>query len=469
MPSEKMLQLKSFLDYLEYYGLIRRCGETEQYGNPVFVVQRKNVNSPCRLIIDCRECNKSIAGSVSATMSNVFDEVVNLSKDLVSISQLDLRQAYYSIGLTDETIESGIANLLTPFGAYKCLRALTGWSRVPSFLGCFLREIIETNSNGEFSPLDPQPCQWYDDCNLPRKLGESMDHHIKNLRTIIERVGRAGFKINLSKSVFCIDTVNKDADVLGFKVGFNRVSPNPDKVAAITQLQRPKTVKSLQSFLGSVNFFRQLMPLRAQHGLAILNKKIIGAKLYWDEEADTIFEDIKNSLEGLVIAKNTINSVNLLFRDSSKYAIGSIMFNVPYEKLDITVPDLVMDFVEPNDNTLIQSLEKIGVDLKVYSEGEELLSVLFKAATSLKVVDFKSINQFKRTVFTRITLKARELAPTFTVDNNDQPNVLRSFQNLLYNPNLPMPKYAEHYILNAVSDMTGRKILILNDFLQKKP
>ena len=93
LPSEKMLQLKSFLDYLEFYGLVQRCGETEQFGNPVFVVQRKNVNSPCRLIIDCRESNKSIAGSVSATMSNVFDEVVNLSKDLVSISQLDLRQA----------------------------------------------------------------------------------------------------------------------------------------------------------------------------------------------------------------------------------------------------------------------------------------------------------------------------------------------------------------------------------------
>ena len=359
---------------------------------------------------------------------------------------------------------------MTPFGAYKCLRALTGWSRVLSFLGCFIREVLDNNANNEYSPIHPPACQWYDDCNLPRKLGESMDHHLKNLRTVIERVGRAGFKINLSKSIFCVDTVNKDADVLGFKVGFNRVSPNPDKVAAIKQLQSPKTVKALQSFLGSVNFFRQLMPLRAQHGLAIFNKKIIGAKLYWDEEANAIFQDIKDSLEGLVIAKDTQNSVNLLFCDSSKYAIGSIMFNIPYEKLNISVPTLTINFEEPKNDTLIQSLKRLGADLKVYSEGEDLYSVLYQAATSLKVVDFKSLNQFKRTVFTRVTFKSKELAPTFITDeNSNQPGVLKSFQNLLYNPNLPMPKYYEHYTLEAVSDMISRQILILNDCSQKKP
>ena len=122
------------------------------------------------------------------------------------------------------------------------------------------------------------------------------------------------------------------------------------------------------------------------------------------------------------------------------------------------------------NDTLIKSLKRIGADLKVYSEGEDLYSVLYQAATSLKVIDFKSLNQFKRTVFTRVTFKSKELAPTFITDeNSNQPGVLKSFQNLLYNPNLPMPKYYEHYTLEAVSDMISRQILILNDFSQKKP
>ena len=88
-------------------------------------------------------------------MLNVYDEVAALSEDLIMLSSVDLRQCYYSLRLSEETVDSGVANILSPWGAYQCLSALTGCSSVPSFLCTYLREEMDKNGSGEYSPLTP--------------------------------------------------------------------------------------------------------------------------------------------------------------------------------------------------------------------------------------------------------------------------------------------------------------------------
>lgn len=469
LNNEKMIQLRNFLDYLEFYKIIKKCDEKSQYGSPCFVVGRKGKDTGCRLIIDSREANKSIAGSVSAVMNSVHEEVLSLSQDLIMLTALDLRQAYYALELSEETLESGLSNILTPWGSYQCLRGLTGWSRLPTWFNTFLREELDFNNQGEYSPLFPKTVPFYDDVNQPRRLGESLDSHLKNVRSLIERLARCGFKINLNKSHFCVDTRIHKVNVLGFLVGYNSVSVNPIKIQALKELGPPKNVKQLQSFLGSINFFRQLLPLRASHALSILPKKIVGTKLFWDEEAKIEFEAVKKSLGELVICRNTENTINLLYTDASKYCLGSICFSIPLEILEIKPQNLQLEFQEVINTNLKASLQRSSLNLKVLKSGIDLITCLYETAEVMKLVHFKTLNQFKRTLFTRITLMAKTLQPTF-YDHGDPalPGILRSFENLTFNPNLNLPPTAEHFLLLAFNEMIGRQVLIINDVTAKK-
>lgn len=469
LSNDKLVQLRSFIEYLEFYSLIRKCDEGNQYGSPCFVISRKGANSSCRLVIDSRDANKCISGNVSAVMQSVHDEVLNLSQDLIMLTSLDLTQAYYSLALSDETLESGLSNILTPWGSYKCLRGITGWSRLPSWFNQYVREELDINSMGEYSSIFPRPVIWFDDLHQPRRVGESLDHHLSNIRSLVERLARCGFKINLKKSRFCVDTTVEMVDVLGFKVGQNKISVSPNKIKAIKDMPPPSNVKQLQSFLGSINFFRQLLPLRASHALSTLPKKIIGGKLFWDQEGQNEFDAVKQALEDLVVIRNTDNCVNLIYTDASKYALGAICFSVPLELLEVEVKNIDLTFQEITHVGLQASLKRANLDLKLLTSGRDLIECLHKVTEDMKIAHFKSCNQFQRTLFTRITLMAKTLHPVFyDLEDTSKPGILKNFENLCFNPSLPKPENYEHYMLIALSEMINRQILIINDVNDKQ-
>ena len=84
--------------------------------------------------------------------------------------------------------------------------------------------------------------------------------------------------------------------LLGMINGNGLVLPCPNKVLAIVRLARPHDVPSLQSFLGSVNWFRRHIGDHAekQHALNGLTKK--GAKWNWTKEHEKSWLSLKKAL-----------------------------------------------------------------------------------------------------------------------------------------------------------------------------
>jgi hypothetical protein len=86
------------------------------------------------------------------------------------------------------------------------------------------------------------------------------DDHISHLRQVFERCRKYGISLNPAKSILGVD----EGKLLGHIIIKDGVKMDPERVQAIQQVPLPKTKKSLQSFLGQINFVRRFMPNLAE-------------------------------------------------------------------------------------------------------------------------------------------------------------------------------------------------------------
>ena len=82
----------------------------------------------------------------------------------------------------------------------------------------------------------------------------SFDDHLQKLDTIFSRLGSLDLKINFNKSNFATDSL----DYLGYHITRTGITPIPKKIEAIRAIKTRKTRKQLRSFLGMINFCRDM-------------------------------------------------------------------------------------------------------------------------------------------------------------------------------------------------------------------
>lgn len=79
------------------------------------------------------------------------------------------------------------------------------------------------------------------------------ENHCNDLEKIFIKALEYGISLNPKKYHFGVT----EGKFLGHIVSKDRVRIGPKKIAAIDKIQIPKTVKSIQSFFGQINFVRR--------------------------------------------------------------------------------------------------------------------------------------------------------------------------------------------------------------------
>ena len=93
----------------------------------------------------------------------------------------------------------------------------------------------------------------------------SYDDHLEKLENILARLSQAGLKVNAKKSFFA----HSELEFLGYWITRDGIQPLKEKVAAIMNIDEPKNRKQLRSFIGIVNYYRDMW-FRRSHILAPL-------------------------------------------------------------------------------------------------------------------------------------------------------------------------------------------------------
>ena len=84
--------------------------------------------------------------------------------------------------------------------------------------------------------------------------------HIKHIREVFERLQKAGLKLKPSKCFFGKSSIN----YLGHFVSKDGISPDPEKVSAVTNYPVPKSIKDVRAFLGLSGYYRKFIKNYAQ-------------------------------------------------------------------------------------------------------------------------------------------------------------------------------------------------------------
>lgn len=85
----------------------------------------------------------------------------------------------------------------------------------------------------------------------------------------------------------------EEAKILGHIISPEGIKIDPERVKAIQQIDIPRNKKSIQSFIGKINFLRRFMPNFVEIIKYITDMLKKDAKIKWILEAKESFEKIK--------------------------------------------------------------------------------------------------------------------------------------------------------------------------------
>lgn len=263
--------IKEYIDKMLAQKVIKPS--SSPYSAPLLLIPKKEkgVYRPC---IDFRKLNKIIKPE-DFPMTRIDDVIHNL-QGTAFYSTFDLESGYHQQKL--DPTSSHLTAFSTHDGKYEFCVLPQGLSVSPLR---FTRKMHQI-----FSPLLYNSLHIFlDDIVI---FSKTYEEHLEKLKAFFKIVKQYNLKLKPSKSKIAV----KEVKLLGFVVNKDGIRPDEDKVAAISQLKPPKTVKQVRSFLATVNFYRAHLPKLADVSAPLIRLTTKNYKFDWSAECQRAFDKI---------------------------------------------------------------------------------------------------------------------------------------------------------------------------------
>jgi hypothetical protein len=209
-------------------------------------------------------------------------------------------------------------------------------------------------------------------------FSKNKNDHLAHLRAVLQRCRKYGISLNPKKSIFAVE----QGKLLGFIVSSEGMIIDPERTQVITKLPPPTSKKSMQSFLGQINFVRIFVPSFSEMIRPLQNLIKKDTQYHWGPLENQSFNAIKKAI---------IDDPSLMSPDFSQ---DFTLYTFSYDRFNVVV--LTQKNVENNEVPIAFMISSFkGVELNypvvyrkayvVFKEVKHFRSYLLKSRTKVIV------------------------------------------------------------------------------------
>ena len=355
VPQTHHKVFKEELERLVEIGVLEPAGRALWIAG-TFIIPKKD--GKVRWITDFRGLNRALTRKVYPLPR--IKDILLKRPGYAFLTKLDISMQYYTFELDDESKD--LCTIVTPFGLYRYCRLPMGVSQSPDIA----QEMMETTLRDLMDDL----AVYIDDIAC---FSNDWKTHMSLLHKVLSRLQDAGFTINPAKCEWAV----KETDFLGHYLTPHGVRPWRKKVESMLAMQPPENLKQLRSFIGLVNYYRDMWPRRA--GTLAPLTDLTGRKFVWLPEHQKAFESMKALVAGdALLAFPDHNLPFVIETDASDVQLGAVIKQndrpVAYTTIEKELLSIVETFREFRNILL-------GAKITVYTDHMNLTHKLSEYST----------------------------------------------------------------------------------------
>lgn len=252
------------------------CGP---WASPVVIVDKQASESgEPRFCVDYRKVNKATVKD-SYPLPRVDESLDFLARGKY-ISTLDLARGYWQVSVAPDSRPK--TTFVCHMGLYQFRVMPFGLSNAPATFQRLMNSVL--------AGLTHKCCVVYlDDIVV---ASPSFSQHLNDLTTVLQRLADAGLSLKFSKCHFCKPSLR----YLGYIVTREGLSPDEEKVIAIKNFPRPRTVKQVKQVLGMTGYYRRFIQGYARVAEPLIALTREGAQFQWTGDCQAALDDLKSRL-----------------------------------------------------------------------------------------------------------------------------------------------------------------------------
>lgn len=317
------------------------------WSSPVVLVKKKD--NTWRFCVDYRRLNKITKKDVYPLPR--IDDALDSLHNANYFSSIDMRSGYWQISVDEKDREK--TAFVTPDGLYEF--------RVMPFGLCNAPATFERMMDSLLRGLRWTTCLCYlDDVII---FSSTFDEHLSRLTAVLKIFRDARLQLNSKKCVFG----NTEIKILGHVVRRQGISPDPEKLTAVSQFPPPTNQKALRSFLGLCSYFRRFIRGFAEISAPLHHLLKKGVPFKWSECQQRAFHTLKTALTTQPVLAHFNPSLEVeIHTDASSYGLGAVLIQkhedkehvVAYASRALSKPELNYPITEKECLAIIWAIAK---------------------------------------------------------------------------------------------------------------
>ena len=159
-------------------------------------------------------------------------------------------------------------------------------------------------------------------------LGRTVDEHLCNLRSVLQRLRESGLRLKPSKCFF----FQRQVQYLGHIISREGIATDPAKIEKVSTWPVPTSKREIQQFLGLASYYRRFVKDFARIARPLHRLTERTASFLWTDDCQDAFTKLRQCLcSAPVLAYPDFSRQFILDTDASDVGIGAVLSQVDAE------------------------------------------------------------------------------------------------------------------------------------------